>query len=53
MNKQNLVPTVFLFLMAHSIAVDKEGSVYVGDITGARVQKFVLTSPLSSCIALR
>jgi peptidylamidoglycolate lyase len=29
------------FEMAHSIAVDAEGSVYVGDITGARVQKFV------------
>lgn len=31
------------FEMAHSIAVDAEGSVYVGDITGARVQKFVLS----------
>jgi hypothetical protein len=31
--------------MAHSIAVDAEGSVYVGDITGARVQKFVPFSP--------
>jgi DNA-binding beta-propeller fold protein YncE len=29
------------FEMAHSIAVDAEGAVYVGDITGARVQKFV------------
>jgi hypothetical protein len=29
--------------MAHSIAVDAEGAVYVGDITGARVQKFVLS----------
>jgi hypothetical protein len=29
------------FEMAHSIAVDVDGSVYVGDITGARVQKFV------------
>jgi peptidylamidoglycolate lyase len=29
------------FQLAHSIAVDAEGSVYVGDITGARVQKFV------------
>ena len=29
------------FEMAHSIAVDAEGSIYVGDITGARVQKFV------------
>ena len=29
------------FELAHSIAVDAEGSVYVGDITGARVQKFV------------
>jgi DNA-binding beta-propeller fold protein YncE len=29
------------FEMAHSIAVDAEGSVYVGDITGGRVQKFV------------
>ena len=33
------------FEMAHSIAVDAEGSVYVGDITGARVQKFVPISP--------
>jgi DNA-binding beta-propeller fold protein YncE len=33
------------FEMAHSIAVDAEGSVYVGDITGARVQKFVPNSP--------
>jgi len=32
------------FEMAHSIAVDTEGSVYVGDITGARVQKFALAS---------
>jgi peptidylamidoglycolate lyase len=31
------------FEMAHSIAVDGEGAVYVGDITGARVQKFVLS----------
>jgi hypothetical protein len=29
------------FEMAHSIAVDATGAVYVGDITGARVQKFV------------
>jgi DNA-binding beta-propeller fold protein YncE len=29
------------FEMAHSIAVDAGGSVYVGDIAGARVQKFV------------
>lgn len=29
------------FEMAHSIAVDARGAVYVGDITGARVQKFV------------
>jgi peptidylamidoglycolate lyase len=29
------------FEMAHSIAVDGKGAVYVGDITGARVQKFV------------
>jgi DNA-binding beta-propeller fold protein YncE len=28
------------FEMAHSIAVDGNGDVYVGDITGARVQKF-------------
>jgi len=27
--------------MAHSIAVDADGAIYVGDITGARVQKFV------------
>jgi peptidylamidoglycolate lyase len=32
------------FEMAHSIAVDGKGAVYVGDITGARVQKFVLSS---------
>ena len=31
------------FEMAHSIAVDAEGTVYVGDITGARVQKFVIS----------
>jgi peptidylamidoglycolate lyase len=31
------------FEMAHSIAVDGKGAVYVGDITGARVQKFVLS----------
>jgi peptidylamidoglycolate lyase len=30
------------FETAHSIAVDTEGAVYVGDITGARVQKVVL-----------
>ena len=29
------------FEMAHSIAVDADGAIYVGDITGARVQKFV------------
>ena len=29
------------FEMAHSIAVDADGSVYVGDITGGRVQKFL------------
>ena len=29
------------FQMAHSVAVDGEGAVYVGDIDGARVQKFV------------
>lgn len=29
------------FEMAHSIAVAADGSVYLGDITGARVQKFV------------
>ncbi len=28
------------FEMAHSIAVGNDGTVYVGDITGARVQKF-------------
>ncbi len=33
------------FEMAHSIAIDAQGSVYVGDITGARVQKFVLSGP--------
>jgi peptidylamidoglycolate lyase len=33
------------FKMAHSIAIDAEGSVYVGDITGARVQKFVRSRP--------
>jgi peptidylamidoglycolate lyase len=36
------------FEMAHSIAVDVDGSVYVGDITGARVQKFVRSSPSES-----
>jgi hypothetical protein len=34
--------------MAHSIAVDVDGSVYVGDITGARVQKFVRSGPSGS-----
>ncbi len=29
------------FEMAHDIAVAKDGSVYVGDINGGRVQKFV------------
>jgi peptidylamidoglycolate lyase len=29
------------FEMAHCVAVGKDGSVYVGDITGGRVQKFV------------
>lgn len=29
------------FEMAHSIAVDAQGAIYVGDIKGARVQKFV------------
>jgi peptidylamidoglycolate lyase len=29
------------FALAHDIAVAKDGSVYVGDITGRRVQKFV------------
>lgn len=29
------------FALAHDIAVAKDGSVYVGDITGGRVQKFV------------
>ena len=33
------------FQMAHSIAVDAEGSVYVGDIKGARVQKFTRPRP--------
>lgn len=32
------------FELAHSIAVDGNAAVYVGDITGARVQKFVLSS---------
>jgi peptidylamidoglycolate lyase len=32
------------FEIAHSIAVDAEGSVYVGDVTGGRVQKFVRRS---------
>jgi len=31
------------FQMAHSIAVDAAGAVYVGDITGGRVQKFIPT----------
>ena len=29
------------FAMAHSVAVGPDGAVYVGDITGGRVQKFV------------
>ena len=29
------------FEMAHCIAVAKDGSVYVGDITGGRIQKFM------------
>ena len=29
------------FRMAHDVAVAQDGAVYVGDITGARVQKFV------------
>ena len=29
------------FEMAHSVAIDSEGSVYIGDISGAQVQKFV------------
>jgi peptidylamidoglycolate lyase len=30
------------FAMAHDVAVGRDGSVYVGDITGQRVQRFVL-----------
>jgi peptidylamidoglycolate lyase len=33
------------FAMAHDIAVARDGSVYVGDITGMRVQKFVRSAP--------
>jgi len=33
------------FEMAHSIAIDADGAVYVGDITGARVQKFTVSRP--------
>jgi hypothetical protein len=29
------------FRMAHDVAIAPNGAVYVGDITGARVQKFV------------
>ncbi len=29
------------FAMAHDVAVDSRGAIYVGDITGGRVQKFV------------
>jgi len=29
------------FKLAHSVAIDSEGSVYIGDIAGARVWKFV------------
>ncbi|MEZ5462947.1 hypothetical protein [Dokdonella sp.] len=29
------------FRMAHDVAVGKDGAVYVGDIGGGRVQKFV------------
>lgn len=32
------------FLIAHDVAVAQDGTVYVGDITGGRVQKFVNTS---------
>lgn len=39
------------FEMAHSIAVDVEGSVYVGDITGGRVQKFVPSPSNGECPA--
>jgi hypothetical protein len=28
------------FEMAHTIAIDTSGAVYVGDITGKRIQKF-------------
>ena len=37
------------FQMAHSIAVDRAGSVYVGDITGARIQKFVRSPFTRDC----
>jgi hypothetical protein len=36
------------FAMAHSIAVDAEGAVFVGDITGARLQKFVPERPAAT-----
>ncbi len=37
------------FEMAHAIAVDAAGAVYVGDITGARVQKFVTSGRPRGC----
>lgn len=36
------------FEMAHSIAVDANGAIYVGDIKGARVQKFVPATPVGA-----
>ena len=36
------------FEMAHSIAVDANGAIYVGDIKGARVQKFVPATPATA-----
>ena len=41
--------------LAHTLAVDSEGSVYVGDITGGRVQKFALVQtdrkPVAAALA--
>lgn len=39
------------FKFAHAIAVDAEGSVYVGDVTPGRVQKFVRSPAKGKCPA--
>lgn len=38
------------FRTAHAIAVDAEGSVYVGDVTPGRVQKFVRSADNGKCM---